>query len=70
MLIKYSPMFEPVRYEAPDGAPAVGDVLDDGGQYYYVVTKVRWVNTSTFWRRRWERLVEVVEHDRADEMGM
>lgn len=51
---------------ATDGVPHKGDVIDDGGQYYYTVLGVHWAHRG-FWRPRLEAIVVLREHDRAEE---
>lgn len=56
-----------LRVTAPDGVPPVGAVVNDVGQFYYVVESVGWRFTNSFFRMRVEAVVTLREVDRAEE---
>lgn len=53
---------------APDGLPSVGSVINDTGQYYYVVKSITWRWVGSFWgRHKVVAVVTVDEMDRAED---
>ncbi len=53
------------KIKSLDGVPALGAIIDNGGQYFHSVKHIEWRRTGLLGGRI-EAVVTLVEHDRAD----